>query len=294
MRRAFPVALGVLALAAVAAILAALLAGDPDGAGVIPAEPLTATATIDRPQHVFGDWLTATIDVVADNELVDVDAIVVGTRFSPFARVGPIERTRDDAGRTTHLRYVYPIQCVDRGCAPLEARDELELLPARVQYPAPSGVVTVTAPWPSLVVASRLRQDDVVDPSPQADLAALPAASTRVDPTVLGWLLGGAACVLVLASGIWLAWRLRVGSAAAPALEDEVADGRDELERALGLVERADGTAEQRRLALHALSGAVDDASLAADARRLAWSAAPPDIDRMRDLASSVRKGIAA
>ena len=259
-----------------------------------PAKPLTATGTIDRPRHVFGDRLTATIDVVVDNELVDLDAIVVSTRFSPFARVGPIERTRDDAGRTTHLRYVYPIQCVDRGCAPLEAREELELLAARVQYPAPNGVVTVTVPWPGLVVASRLGRDDVVDPSPQADLAALPAASARVDPTVLGWLLGGAACALVLAAGVWLARRLRPGLAAASATEDVVEDGQGELERALGLVERADGTVEQRRLALHALSGAVDDASLAADARRLAWSAAPPDIDRMRDLAASVRKGIAA
>jgi hypothetical protein len=240
---------------------------------------------------LFGERLRATIDVVVDRRLVSPDAVDVGARFAPFDRVGPLERTREDSGRTTLLRYAYPIQCVDRGCAPLGPRREFRLGAATLQYPTSTGIVTLAVPWPPLLVSSRLTAAELTAPAPRAELSEVPGLTYAVDPAVLGWLLGGAACLLVLGAGVWVWLRTRAPQAAGESAADEKAvDIQGGLELALGRVERAEGGVPERRLAVHALARELDDPKLAADARSLAWSAAPPSRDHMGELADIVRK----
>lgn len=284
-------ALALAGLAASGAVLGAALARGGDEGGPAPARIVAVTTDVSPRAHSFGDRVVATLEIRIDRELVNPSRIIVTARFRPYSRVGPVEITRSDDGRVSVLRYAYPLQCVDRGCAPLAERREFQLPPVQVHYPAPLGDSTLAARWPALLVSSGLTEPDGADSALRE--AALPGVSYRVAPALVGWLAAGLSAALVLAAGATLAVsRPPAAPASAP---EPSAEQATPLEGALALVERAAaGGEEERRTALEHLARALDGTALAAlvpRVRRLAWSAALPEPGAMADLAASVRRG---
>ena len=156
--------------------------------------PIAAAATLSPRVVLFGDTLTATVDVVVDRTVIDPDAVevqVVRRRLEAGGDPGAhAPRLRLDRVPPHHVRA----RCLAQPCVPVRETEEVQFDAARVSYAAPVGEgtrrLTVDAEWPPLVVHSRLagpdenRRDVLASPW-RADLLSLPAVSYRVSP----WLL---------------------------------------------------------------------------------------------------------
>jgi hypothetical protein len=288
--------------AVVALVVVALGGGDEPRLAPPSGEAVVLRATVDPVRYAFGDRLTAEIELVVDRTRADPDSVVPAAFFRPFRRVGPIAVERVELGDTTVLRYRYRIQCVDRACVPRGAEKAIELPLGLVRYtPVDGDIVTLPLQWPTVEVASRLPA------GVQADIRARPAAVLadgsldelpQLDPTggplLLGWLLVGAACALVLAVAGWFAWTLRSGRERADGAVRDLG-GMPPLESALGRVERAlaSGEEPERRRALDELACRLvesDRAELGYEARRLAWSQDGPVPDRAAALVRAARE----
>jgi hypothetical protein len=243
--------------------------------------------------HLFGDPITAHIDLRFDKRRVRPDNIVLDALFRPYEQVGPERRRRLDVGETARLRISYPLQCLARACSPGGPRRQIRFPPLRVQYVLRDvrARATDTAEWPPLDVASRLGAFDIQEARWRADLDP-PAVSYRAGPGRLAAGLGGSALVLALGACL-LAWRLLERRPDEEA-EAAPAETRPPLERALehvGLVS-ANGGLPERRRALERLARElerVEEPTLAARARRLAWAPGQPDRTAVDHLTADVR-----
>jgi len=271
-----------------------------------PATAPIVTATLDPDIVLFGDTLTARVDVLVDPAVVDPSTIAVRWNPTPWQSVQPPRRTVAAAGSTADVRMTYVLRCLTSLCAPARDTEHIHLPQARVSYLAPEshGTPTVVrAPWRTLIVHTR-----VGDPDPSnrdgraapwgADLVNLPPATFRVPP----WL----AIVVLVCTGVLLlaaavAILIRAWPRAVPEVEPEVEPEPEPvpsaLEQALAVLERKgeDGV-EERRRALELVADEaerVGDRDLALDARALAWSSATPRALRTRALAVVLRERLA-
>jgi hypothetical protein len=248
--------------------------------------------------HLFGDPVTAHVDLRFDKRRVRPDNIVLDVLFRPYEQVGPERRERSDVGETARLRISYPLQCLARACTPGGPRREIRFSPVRVQYVLRDvrARATDTAEWPPVDVASRLGAFDIQEARWRADLDP-PPVSYRVSP---GWLaagLGGSALLLALGACL-LAWRLleRRPDEETGAVPVET---RPPLERALehvGLLS-ANGSMPDRRRALERLARElerVEEPTLATRARRLAWAPGQPERTEVDHLTADVRAATGA
>jgi hypothetical protein len=293
-------AVAAAAIGAVVALVVIATGEEPEPLATPPqGDPVVLETSVTPPRYDFGDRLLAEVRLTIDRTRVDPDTVVSVPVFRPFQRAGPVRVERADLGDTTVLRLGYPIQCVARGCVPDGAEQELELSLGLLRYtPREGDNVTLPLAFPAVTVDSRLpddvRQDIQARPAALAasfDLDELPALPFRGGPSLLGWLLVGAAAAIVLGLGGWLAWRLWPrADEAAPAL---AAPAIAPLPAALALVEGALAAEEpERRVALDELAQRLDDAGeveLAREARQLAWSQAGPQRDSAARLAVEVR-----
>jgi hypothetical protein len=291
------------ALAAVGGVVAlvVLASGDREVQVAPPTgDPVVMDVSVSPSRYAFGERLVAEIELVIDSTRVDPGSVVTAAVFRPFRRLGPRESERLDLGRTTVLRFHYLIQCVDRACVPGAAERVIELPLGFVRYsPRQGDVVTLPLEWPTVEVASDLspgvRSDVDLRPSAlvaQAQADELPPLRMRGGSQLLGWLLVGAAALIVLAVGGWLAWRLWPRRSV-PVVSEE--PEQRPLEVALARIDRAlaNGGDEERRAALDVLArrlGQAGEIDLAGDARRLAWSEAGPQPDLVEALASAARQ----
>lgn len=299
---------GALALVAIlVAGLVAIFALDRDGSGGAPPAPpdggISASSSL-RPRIVlFGDTLTARVDVVLDRGAIDPDDVRVAWAPAPWRLVRPPERVVEATGATAHLRTTYVLRCLTRECAPVRPTEQVTLAPARVTYPAGGtdageGRQTVSASWPILLVHSRASvldtgQRDTLSAPWRADLVSLPAVSYDMSPTLaIGALVALAALLFAIAAAIaYRAWPRRE-----PPREPEPPPPPvvSALEQALALLESpvtVNGT-ESRRRALELVADEVErlgDAELALDARALAWSPNAPEAPATRALATRLR-----
>ena len=262
-------------------------------------DPVEMETSVTPSHYLFGDPLVAEIRLSIDRTRVDPATVVSVPVFRPFQRVGPVEIEREDLGDRSILHLRYPLQCVARGCVPAGDEKVLDLPLGLVRYtPRQGDNVTLPLSFPSVTVETRL-SDDVrrdIDARP-ATLAAqappdeLPELPLRGGPSLLGWLLVGAAAAILLAVGAFLVWRLwprRVVT------EPTVTEAPlPPVPAALVLVEGAlAGDEPERRIALDELARRLRDSGdteLADEATRLAWSEDGPQRDSAAQLAAAVR-----
>lgn len=299
-RRSIPAAALVLALAAAAFGILLARGGSIDDTSI--ARRLRVDATLEPRIVLFGDTVRAQVDVTLDRRRVDPDSVKVRASFKEWRRVGPAEVRRRDADETTHLRVTYLLRCLRANCPPQRDLRPFEFDPASVSYldwrERPARAATVEAPWPRLVVNTRIGQGDLTaSANPfRLDFATVPDPSYRVSPSLLiGFLVSGA-LLLALAGGLltYVGWPRRpVAPVATPPPTPDLS--LTPLEQALELLEnaaRANGAADQRRsleLVAEVLAQRGDEDGLAPAARELAWSPTAPPPEATRGLAARVR-----
>jgi hypothetical protein len=296
-----------LALVAVAAavgvvVLATALAdrkSEPPSAQV---DPISATGALDKRIVLFGDTLTATLDVVVDPTVIDPEDVKVTWSHDPWTAVGPPRVEQRESGATTYVRTTYVLRCLTVACVPVREKETVELDPAEVSYAATVGSGTsrlsTDVEWPPLVVHTRISaldsgQRDALAAPWRADTVTLPAVSYRVSPGLVIALLavvGG----LLLAVAAVVSFRALPEREPPPEPEPPPPPVVSPLEQALALLESTSSTngAQDRRRALELVAEALErwgDPDLAQTARTLAWSEAHPEGEEIQELAARLR-----
>jgi hypothetical protein len=284
-------------------VLAGLLAGRDSEPAAAQADPISATGTLDRRIVLFGDTLTAAVDVVVDRGVIDPGDVKVTWTHDPWTAVGLPRVERRDSGSTTYLRTTYVLRCLSVPCVPVRETETVEFEPASVAYAATVGGGTsrlsVDVPWLPLVVHTRISglesgQRDALAAPWRADTVSLPAVSYRVSPGVVLALLvvvGG----LLLAIAAVISFRALPEREPPPEPEPPPPPVVSPLEQALALLEgtAASNGAQARRRALELVAEALErwgDADLAHTARTLAWSEASPEGEETKALAARLRR----
>jgi len=261
--------------------------------------PIEAESTLSPNVVLFGDTVTARVDVTVDRVQLDPDRVRISASFAPWALVGEPRRTRQDAGTSTHLRKTFVLRCLTSDCVPQHARFRLDFDPARVSVaPAEGGTSfhPVLTAWPTLEVQSRIDADgDPGQGAPwRADAVSLPAISYRLEPWLV-LVLSVAGAVLLACAGALLLYSALPKRRGDPApVPVEAPRVLTPLEQALLLLERPatmNGEEERRR----ALELVADELGMGGDdeharaARTLAWSTETPGDDKVHPIAAYVR-----
>jgi hypothetical protein len=272
-----------------------------DDGGAYAPRTLVAKARVTPASSLFGDPLTASVDVLVDRRQFDPTTVELEPDFKPFVIRSQTSRILPHVGRAKLVRLTYTIQCVSAACIPLEQPSKSDRQVAAVRFgPAQlsartrAGAVTKRkVTWPPFVVHSRLSATDVALSSPKVDAVFTPpAVSWRVTPNLVGALALSAGVVLLLGAGLLVATLalgddrrfrlLRIPSHLSP------------VERALRLAEHAaaSGEGDEERKALERLAVELRRAGapeLAGRAGQLAWSEGEPSRETVGELAHAVR-----
>lgn len=286
---------GAAALVVVAVVAVAILRGGEPGGKV---QPIQATATTEPEAHLFGDRLTARVEVLVDRRAVDPASVRVEAGFDPYGTAGPPTVSTRRAGNDVSLRYGFTLLCLRDECRP-EPRGakEFRFSTVQIRFRDHGRGATLAVPWPPIEVGSRLTSADIGQPQLRARDTELPAVSYRASPALLAAPLFVLAAVLALAGGV-LVWPSVGPLLPARRARDELA-GLLPLERAVALLRRslARGRASDQRKALDQLARELRRSGrdeLAGGARELAWSEREPAPAEMTDLAGRVEATIGA
>src|SRR5262245_16673386 len=299
------IALGVVAAAVVAALAIVLVTWDRGGTEEEAAggnDPIAATGTFEPRAVLFGDTVTATLDVTVDKTVVDPDEVEIKTDFGNWKPVGNTRASREDSGDAAYLRTTYTLRCLTRLCVPARDTEEIEFDPAEVSYAALVGGgnqrLTVDAEWPMLIVHTRAGTDtddrrDVLAAPWRADLLTLPLFSYRISPGLLLALLLLGGIALFAVAGV-LVYRAIPDRKPPPEPEPEPIPVATLLEQALAFLEAPASTngAPERRRALELVADEVEswgDTKLATTARSLAWSEHAPESATTKAFAAELR-----
>jgi hypothetical protein len=253
---------------------------------------------------LFGDTLTAQLEVASDTHRVDPSSVRIDTRFGPYRAVAPPTVRRREIRGADYLSWTATLLCLELECVPAgEGQTRVRLGPARVTYALEEDGVstarTIVVRWPPVLVHSRVdaaelaARDPRGEPPWRADLGSLPAVTYRASPTLVAAVLVGLGAVLVgsalaLLSPVLLPllrWR-----------GDGDGSGLPPLEQALELLERDEGgvdSVQERREALELVAAELarrGEPELELSARGLAWSESPPPHEHTLALAQSVRR----
>jgi hypothetical protein len=266
---------------------------------VLTTDLIAVRADVLPHEHLFADSLTARVDVLLDRAFVKPESVQVAQNFAPFRVQGKVRREREDLGDTTHLRYVYKLDCL-RGdpCLPDEQGRTYELPEVRVSYVVTDigDRTTTRVPIAVLTGSSRLLGANLDEPAFRADPRAVPAPTYRVSPTVLAAGAIGLAGLLVLAALALLVPLVPIGFVQRR-LAARRARRRTDLERALAHLRATapEGGSGDVRPALERLAselGRAESDDLAVQTRRLAWSEPPPVEDEIGGLSDDVERVI--
>lgn len=299
-----------LAAVSLVALAAAGCAGDSSEVPFLPqGRAIGSSRSLAPATHLFGDMVTARIEVRIDRRQLDPSRLRVEADFKPYQLVGDVDVDRRDLGRYTRLRYEHSLRCLTPGCIPRPVQIEVgspdtapgerrtfRFPPAQIRYDDPSGEfpdVLGSVPWPPATSVSRLDEGQFESTFPfRATPEALPPPSYAAAPVLV---VGG----LLLAGLGLLAWPaalgLRAWRARRPPAEDEAAPSLTPLEQALLLAEWAveHGGDDDRRRSLERLAAELErsgSATLAAEATKLAWSRAAPSRDAVATLLERMKE----
>jgi hypothetical protein len=291
-RRAAAAAVALAAVAGAVPAAGALAGWWRGGSGDVPLPSLVSAKTDVTPRSaLFGDTLTASVDVLVDRRRVDPARVTVAAAFAPYRVSGVPTVTRHAVGPAEQVTFTYRLTCLDDGCLP--SRRGYSFRAAEVVAPARDGRrATAQASWPSVGVASRTTEADTAAGAPpwRGGGGDLVPVEWSIGPGLLSALLAAGAVLLAVFGGGVAAYAvrsLRRREAAAPA------GGRQPtpLELALAATRRAarGGGAAERRRALELLARVLRRGGrpdLAGAATRLAWSPerpAPPRVEAFAD-----------
>lgn len=250
---------------------------------VLETDLIAVRADVFPHEHLFGDTLTAQVDVLLDRSFVKPESVRVEENFAPFRVRGAVRREREDLANTTHLEFSYRLDCL-RGepCLPDQEGRTYELPELRVSYVVTDiGERTTTrVPIAVLTGTSRLLGANLDAPAFRADPREVPAPTYRASPTLLAAGVLGVAGVLVLAALLLLVPLVPIGFVQRWRARRKAAR-RTDLERALAHLRATAPTGEtdEVRPALERLAselGRIESEELALQTRRLAWSEPPP------------------
>lgn len=252
---------------------------------------------------LFGDTLTARLDVTLDRSKIDPGSVRVQAGFAPWKPVAPAKQVRrDGSGSSTYIGKTYVLRCLEAACTSQNDSVVEDLDQARVSYVTRDGTHKVMkVRWPQLIVDSRYAQKTLSAAGStaapwKAALFSLPSLTYSISPSLLFALLLIGGLGLLLAAGVLVHMARRrpeVEAAPAPAPAPP-APVLPPVERALLLLElseRVDGAGDQRR----ALERVADELTrrgeteLARAARALAWSERPPGTEQTIEFAASAR-----
>ena len=266
---------------------------------VLQTDLIAVRADVLPHEHLFGDRLTARVDVLLDRAFVKPESIQVVENFAPFRVDGNVRPERRDLGDTTHLRFIYPLDCLRGGqCLPEEAGRRYELPEVRVSYVVTEigDRQTTRVALPVLSGSSRLLAANLNAPAFRADPRDVPAPTYRVSPTLLAAGALSLAGLLVLAALLLLVPLVPLGFVQRR-LAARRARRRTDLERALAHLRATapEGESGEVRPALERLAselGRVESDELAVHSRRLAWSEPRPVEDEIGGLSDDVDRVI--
>jgi len=286
------------ALAALALMVAPTSAGAASGI-------VRAQATLPPGPYLFGEQITADVDVLVNTKLVDPQTVRVETRFFPYRPLAAPRRTETVDGSVADVRFRYVLACVSLECltgSKLERK--VQFTPTRIRYrDRRQHVWRRTVNWREI---SRVGNDQIRPATasqarfalPSEPLLQLPASvvapspSYRLSPLLLALVLAGLAAGVLVATFFVarpvLALARRGRGSAAPELSP--------LEQAIAAVEEAarrqTGGAEHRE-ALALLARELRRAhllDLVHSTRKLAWSEQAPSAAASRGLLAEVRE----
>lgn len=251
--------------------------------------PLAVRTALDPNSIFFGDPIVAQVAVDLDTSVLSPDALRVVPNFEPFVVSGAprIEHSRD--GRLETVRYTYALQCVSAGCLPTGGSLVVKLPPVVVTAVQGGKRLLRTEPWPTVLVASRLRHAEAVAAVPHFQSGTLPAPVWVVPPGLLADILVPVGAMLAAGAFVLLAFEFR---SAARRRHGTVQ--RTRLEAALAYVRESARRKDpaDRRKALELLAAALageGQPTLAESAERLAWAEQPPTPERTLELAEAAQ-----
>ena len=266
-------------LAAIAAAAALLIPAGTDGGGRADRAQPAVHATLVPRTHLFGQPVTATLDLPA--------GLRVRAEFAPYRL---LSTTVTRAGTTTRYRFV--LDCLTSACVgPPGAERQVQLPPVSIGLPHGK---TIVGYWPPLRQASRLSPADLQHPVLRGDLTA-PATPQRNGRRLLfGALLAVAAVLVVCAAALlgvgWFSWRpAHFGSG------DRRPQPSDLDYALIAAGVSAGGDIGERRAALESLAAALQRrglSELARRARALAWSPRRPAGESLRRFAEHVQRAV--
>jgi hypothetical protein len=284
-----------LAALAVAAVIAGLLlaGGNAGQPGVTPSARLAVHTSFEPETIAFGDRIVARAVVLLDRDRVRVGTLQVSNDLAPLTLLGPAQTTRTNRGRLQVVSVSVPVACLTDPCVKRSGDTPLVLPRLRAAVEAKDGhVLHARTKWPELHVGSRVTAADLkpVRPPFRGD-ATPPPVTYSLSPSTLGRLLDLAAA-LFAAAGLGLAVFEGVLFARRPR-RAPVSIG--DLEAALRYVrESEERPAPDRRRALSLVARVLDrrHASLAGEARELAWSEPKPDPRELSELVSEIEREV--
>jgi hypothetical protein len=290
----------VLLVGAATALAVVALRDEKDVKGpVLTTDLIAVRADVTPHEHLFGDRLTAHVDVLLDRAFVKPETVRVAENFEPFRVDGEVKRERTDLGDTTHLSFSYPLACRRGACLPREEGRTYQLPEVRVSYIVTEigDRQTTRVPLAPLSGGSRVLGANLNEPAFRADARTVPKPTYRVSPTLLAVVALGLAGLLVLGA-LGLLLPLVPLAFVQRRLAARRARRRTDLERALAHVRATApvGGSEEVRPALERLASELNRAEsdeLATQTRRLAWSEPPPVEDELGGLEHDVERVIA-
>ena len=273
-----------------------------------PSGIVDTEVTLSPGPYLFGQRLSANVDVLVNTKLVDPKVLQVETRFFPYTFVAAPVRTETNDGPVADVRYHYLLDCNTLQCLTGGTVERsIHFAPVRLRYRDRAGHNwSRTIPWPAIREISRVGKNNLVQATTASQAGFLltqdplrrfpasvvaPSPSYRLSPLVLGLLLIGLAAG-ALAAAFFVARPLL---ALVRKRRDSAGPELSPLEQALGAVEgaaqRAPGGAEHREaLALLARELRVARLpDLVRSARQLAWSEQAPSATASRKLVADVR-----
>jgi hypothetical protein len=256
-------------------------------------QPVELSATVGPTTHLFADELTGRVVVRVDRRVVDPNSVRVDATFRPYGVIEPPRVTTTTAGDLVTREYRFRVFCLRADCRPKGTeRRRVVLAPVRVVLRQTDGSIRGTSlALPPVEVATRLTPQDRLRPALDVGDEPLPAVTYRAEPDRAALVLGLAAALLALLGLVLL---LREARRAVLLARERRRRPPTRLERALGLVRRAehDGDERDRRLALDALASALDprDGSLASATRNAAWAPGGPAAGDLRRLADAAER----
>ena len=265
---------GRLALAAAAAVAGLAGLTSPSHAAT-PA----LRVSVSPPAPFFGDRFTYVVELTVE-DAADPEGVAVAAPPGPFTALGPARTTTVRANGVVRVTSRQELACLSAACLPRAGARTVALPAVRgsVEGRTVGGVRAVVRVRPR-VTSEAVAADRPVFLEP----GALPAATTRADPSSLAVGLAGGAVALVLAVAGFALYTAR--RAARRALAS------DPLARAVRLLREAgDRSSDDRRRAAALASRVVPWEELAGEAERVAWerpAPRPSDTGRLADRAAA-------